>query len=476
LDKAPFLDRFTYFIQTNNRARYWYVPVIAVVGLVIGILSLISIWLSLVLVLGVIFVVVALQKPIIFCYFLIAVVTLTSGIPRGTIVPMFSLNELALVLTLAITVVYAVISRRPVLNPGYGFTSFILLICGGVILPIAAYLYQGVELTIDNSFSLFTAIQYFLIFWIFQTIPENNRERLNLIYFMILCAVIVAIVGILQMLGVSFINQFLASYYPSSHGLVAMETMRVTSLLGAWNAMGMFLMMNLVLSWAVLNSKTQINNRMLLIVSMILILICLILTGSYAGLLTLVVGITLSEIFSKSRLQNLPKNMTRISLILLVVIMLQPVLLPVISNRIAFQSRYGGILPETLVFRFEVWEKVFMPPIREAFPWAVAPTVPLTYAWLFPESQYVLLQFTTGLIGLASFIGWVMLSLVYLQSRRANTTGFPNMVVSTTMIVIILLTLAGLTNAVFTYSGVSEYLWILLAFSTSPMEVSNDPT
>jgi len=474
LDKIPFFEKSTNPVLFREGGRNWYFLLVIITGLLIGGLSLASPWLAVGLIIGVAFIVLALQKPIILCYFLIILVTLTSGIPRGRLIPMFGINEAGLVLSFGIAILAALSNNRSAkLKNDYGFISFLFLVCGGVFLPISVYIFQGVHLTISNSFNLFTPIQYFMVFWIFQTIPETEKERTNLIYLMIACGLVIACVGLLQIIGVGFVNSFLAKFYPSSHGLVAVEVRRVTSLLGAWNATGMFLMLSTVLTWALLSSDIQFKYKRQLIVALILLLACLIATGSYASVISLALGIFLVEALSRHWIKNIPKNAILFGLIFLAMMLLQPVLMPIVSNRLSFQSQDGGLLPSTLVFRFEVWEKVFLPPILESFPWAVAPKVPETYAWGFAESQYIMLQFHTGLFGLASFIGWIIYTLFFLQKRRRALRGFSYMVASFTMVLVFILTIAGLTNAVFTYSGVAEYMWILLAFSATPQIVVN---
>ena len=464
-------------IQSNAGVNYWFVALTVTAGIVIGGLAIFSPWLAFIGVLGVAFLIIAFTKPIILSYLLVAAATITSGIERGRFIPRFSLNEAALALAVGIAFLIVLITKRiTMFRFGYGFIAFLLLGCGGVLIPIMIYLLQGTTLTIDTTFKLFANLQYFLLFWLFSVIPVSDKERKRLLYWMIFCGVIVAVVGLMQAARIGFVLSILERFYPSSHGeaFLDVDVNRVTSLLGAWNATGIFLMTNLLICWVMLNSTSQRKDRIFLIVSMAIVAMGLVGTGSYAGILLALTGIGLSELMEKRWWQNIPKNISRIAVILLVLAMIQPLILPIISNRIAFQSSGDGILPHTLTYRFWVWKEVFLPPIVEHFPLAVSPTIPPNYAWLFEESQYVMLQFRTGLVGLASFVSWILFTDLFLNQLRRNSKGLKFSIISISLVLVFLLTLAGLTNAVFTYAGTGDYLWILLAFSTSPQGAGND--
>jgi hypothetical protein len=416
------------------------------------------------LVFGLIITIIALSEPIVLCYLTITSIVLTSGIERDRYFPILVPNEVILLLSVFIAFLVILINnRRRIAIPSYAIIAFVVLAGGSVFIPITAYLTRGTQLTFNDIFSLIRPLQYILLFWIFATLPEIEMDYRRLIRWMLVCGSIVAIVGLMQVADIRFVTSILNSWYTSSHGAVASEAGRITSLLGAWNALGIFLMVNLLIGWAILPEETETHIRLVLLTSMILSAVALIATGSYAGTLGLLTGILLIEFMLKRWTRVIPDIVLGIVVIAIFVIILFPLLQPLVAQRIAYQTQDGGFLPRTLAFRFEVWRDVFMPPIRNNFPWAVHPTVPENYSWQFEESQYIMLLFRTGMIGLLSYLAWIGITLIWLKRLLGKSNNYTKALVGATLAIFIVMSIAGLTNAVFTYAGASDYLWIMLA-------------
>jgi hypothetical protein len=124
-------------------------------------------------------------------------------------------------------------------------------------------------------------------------------------------------------------------------------------------------------------------------------------------------------------------------------------------------------VPQTLAYRFDIWRDVFIPPIRDHFPQAVYPKVPATFTWLFEESQYIMLLFRTGLAGISAHFVWVGIIVYWLFRRLRQSDGFMKSLVASALTIVLVLSVAGFTNAVFNYSGSIDYMWILFALVAS---------
>jgi len=141
----------------------------------------------------------------------------------------------------------------------------------------------------------------------------------------------------------------------------------------------------------------------------------------------------------------------------------QPLIQPLVRQRLDFQFRHGGILPATLVFRFRVWREVFWPAIRENLLWGNHLTIPPTFAWQWAESEYISILFRFGLVGLLAHLAWVGVTLAWLYRIFRQSVGFLRSVVTGALTILVVLSITGLTNAVFTFNGTADYLWIMLA-------------
>jgi O-antigen ligase len=280
---------------------------------------------------------------------------------------------------------------------------------------------------------------------------------------MLACGVLVAVVGLAQGAGIGVVKRLLQVLYASSHQSVAARAGRVTSLLGSWNSLGIFLMAICLICWSLLLEINGNGQRLLLVGILAISLLCLVASGSYAGILGLAIGLCLLVVLSRHRVRSVPVVLVALIVAIPLIVALYPYLESLVEKRLADQFQYGGWMPQTLSYRFMVWREIFIPAIRTHFPWAVYPTVPTYYAWQFEESQYILLLFRTGLVGFASFLGWILATVAWLLQDYRQAQGFDRAVGSAALALIIILGIAGLTNEVFSFAGTIDYLWIMLA-------------
>lgn len=430
-------------------------------GLVFGLLFLVSPLLAAAVVLGSVIVVTSLSKPIILCCLVVSATILTSGMVRGRFFPVFSGNEISMIGAIAIVAVILLAGKtRKVQMPKYYWLALALLAGGTVFVPVATFLVQGVQL---NNFKTVSMIQYFLLFWLFAVVPASKRDRRTIILWMLAFGSIVALVGLAQAVGIGPVNQLLAGLYSSSHQEVAATAGRPTSLLGSWNSLGIFMTTMSLICWAVMFEIAQPVKRLLVMGIMGLSVLCLIASGSYAGLIGTVIGLALIQILSGRKVRSVPVLVTGFVGIALSVLLCYPFLQPLIERRLLSQFQSGSLVPQTFEYRLMVWRDIFIPAIQKHFPWPVYPMVPSWYAWGFEESQYILLLFRTGLAGFISYLAWIGITIGWLFRNYRCLPGFDKSIASAALALIIVLVIAGATNEVFSFAGTIDYLWIMLA-------------
>lgn len=428
-----------------------------------GLLLLISPWVALVLVLGGVLLGIGLSKPINLCYLLIITIAFTSGIERGRLIPLFMPNEVLLLLAVGIVFLLALVDPGRKMHAGrYFFLAFVLLVGGMVVAPIAAYIAQDTELTINNAFKMVAPIQYFLLFWLFAVAPQDEKDRRRAVALMLICGGLIAVVGLLQAAHVGVVESLLENFYASSHEDMAANAGRVTSLLGAWNNLGILMMFTVLAGLVVLPEISHPVIRAGTMGLMVLSALCLVASGSFAGILGVVMGIPLSQALARRRMNTLPILILCSIGVVIALLFFEPLLQPLVSRRLSYQYEDGGLIPHSLTYRFWVWQDVFLPPILEHLPWPVYPTVPTYYDWQYEESQYILLLFRTGLSGFVGFVGWLALTAAWLYRRLRQSSGFTHAMVNVALTFIIVLSIAGFTNEVFSFAGSTDYMWMLL--------------
>ena len=330
--------------DTHHSTQNWYYTgtfyhVLALLcGSAIGAATLFSPWLAIaaLLALGAGFF--FLTRPITLCYMLVGTIVTSSGMERGLVVPLLKPNEIAFLLAAGLTILMALAKRTiRITGTTYSWFSLLTLGLGTVALPLGAYIIRGVALSTQDLLTLVAPLQYFLVFWVFAALPQTERQRFQLLFCMILGGGLVAFIGLLQAANVPFIVTILENYYPSSHGDVASEAGRVTSLLGAWNATGIFLMVSTLVGWSILPESNSGAERIILNGTLILIQLALIATGSFAGMGVMLLGLVLISFIQGRGVRILSIILLGIVVVIAIAVLLQPILGPMIEQRLTYQ-------------------------------------------------------------------------------------------------------------------------------------------
>lgn len=434
------------------------------VGLGLGILCLVSPMIALIASLACLFFFAAFSKPVLLCYLVVAATMLTSGIERGRFFPLLSVNEVSLLAAFFIGLIMVLTDQRRkfVITPYY-WIAFITLVGGTVIAPIGTFLLLGTKLTISNAFKMVAPVQYFVLFWLFASIPQNEAQRKRIVWLMLALGALVALVGLAQGAGIGIVDRLLGFLFSSSQEAMAARAGRITSLLGSWNTLGIYMMTIIFMCWGMLFETDRPRGRLLIMGVMGLSVLCLIASGSFAGVIGSVIGLIFMQVISQRRIKTIPVLISIFIALVLVVLICYPLLQPLIEKRLAYQYRNGGILPQTLTYRFQIWQQIFIPAIKLHFPWPVYPSVPVNYAWHFEESQYILLLFRTGLIGFLGYMTWIGMTIWWLYRKYRFGSGLSKALASAAVTLVVVLVVAGVTNEVFSFAGTIDYLWIMLA-------------
>ena len=435
-------------------------------GMVLGLVCLVSPWIGIALLIGVGFTGLALTRPIILGYLMITVIALASSMERGRIVPFLIPNEAVLVLALIMLYPVLMVNRWRSNIPSNLFWAIVAYVAGTVVIPLFEYMFRGINLSIDDIFAMIAPLQYIVLFVIFSYLPRNDDDRMGLIQWMLVCAAVIAIVGLLQAFSFGPVDTLLATFYAGNHIGAASDAGRVTSLLGAWNVLGTFLMFMILI---ILALQPTIKRRLYKVnssVVMILSSACLLASGSFASIGGAVVGTILVKIFN-------PKGLRILLYMVIGVVIALLLLYPLIAVRLAYQFEDStgatSLVPQTFAYRLYVWENIFYPVIGEHFPWGVHPNLTgahLTWGW--PESQYLFLLFRGGLSALIGHIIWILVTCVWLfkKMRHSQNELIKNLaIVAFTMLIV--LSVMGFTNEVFVFSVVIDYIWILLGIILS---------
>lgn len=403
------------------------------------------------------------SRPMIMCYILIVFIMFTSAMPRGRIIPQLAPNELVLVLTFLLSALFVITRRSDKPIPTTILIALIVLILGTGVIPIISYQLRGVAIQLPTLLKFMAPVQYFLIFWIFMVIPRTHIDRLRIIQVMFLCATIAGVIGLLQAVGFPPVIQFLRTWYPSGHTDAAAAAGRITSVFGAWNTLGTFMMINLLVLLSLQNEPFPKIYKINMAVSAVICLLTLLGSNSYASLIFFVIGFILIKVIDPRGLKNLTPFFIALGMGIIL-------LSPLLTTR--FEYQFGGndgLAPNTLLFRLEVWRTIYIPLIAQNPLWGSTPTFE-NLSFVYAESQYLFLMVRSGIISLIAFLTWLIATLAWLLVIIRGKYSTIQMIALAVFVILLVLSAMGLTNPVFTYSGVMDYLWIYLGIIASSLK------
>ncbi|MBX3080254.1 MAG: hypothetical protein KF716_01385 [Anaerolineae bacterium] len=452
------LARFD-FRQSPNLTMILNVVAVLVIGALMGGLTLIHPLLSFVAIIGVILTYVSLVYPLFLAYVLIFATITTSGMLRGSIIPMLKPNEAVLALTGAVSFVVIMLRRPPQIANTRVFIGMLILVFGTTFIPILAYYARGWRFTMSELFNLLAPAQYLLLFWIFSYLPETDTERRQLVQFMLLCATLLGFVGLLQVAKIGGVQGFLERWYPGDQTDQAATLNRVTTLFGAWNATGTFLMIVMLLIIALQAIKHPLWMRLNMYIALGVCGACLLASGSFAGIGGLAAGIVMVKFLDRRGMRAL----LNLGIAMLIAALL---LSPIIIQRLQYQFGDGGAtnsaVPQTFAYRLTIWQNIYIPALMKSNPWfGLVPTME-NLSWQWAESQYIFLLMRSGIVSLVAHLAWVGIMCAWLWNRMRTTTGQTKIIANVTLCCLIILSVMGFTNEVFTLSGAIDYIWIFL--------------
>ena len=277
------------------------------VGISVGALCLVSPLIALVLIVGSAFLVIALRKPMLLCYTVIAATVFLSGMPRGQMISLFIPNEPILVGTAGLAYFAIITRRRKVEYSRVFLLALLIFVLGTAIAPVIAYYARDYALKTADIFSLIAPVQYMVLVWMFSQIPQNDSERATILHWMLLCASFVALIGLLQAVNFGPVVNLLLRYYPSEHTADAESLGRVTSVLGAWNSLGNYLMIVLIIVMSTYRYKHSLLGYANILLAIAMCGACLLASGSFASIFGLALGIVIVKgVFDRKDLKILP--------------------------------------------------------------------------------------------------------------------------------------------------------------------------
>jgi len=400
-------------------------------------------------------------------------------------------NELLLLFLLGLLVVRHIALRLPLPRLTWFDTAAMALILGGSIAPLLTLYGRGQSLTTDALIVLLGPLKNYAIYWMMRLALTHADHARRTIAVVLVTSGCLSVLGVAQALQISPVVHFLATYYPTKQVAGAGSVGRVTSVIGGWNDFAAYLCFVLLAAIAAAMARIRVLPSLLFNSLIALDVAALLLTGSIAGILGLVVGLViLGLVFGEgARVRRL--LLVMIPAAALAAIAFAPLLAIRLNNQ--FGGGNHGVIPQSLVYRFYLWQTYFLPAIARHPLLGVSLTIPASIPWPTEDSGYLYLLFRGGVVYLLCYgcFTWccfrgarvLVHSLRQWRSRHesmpaaaigaAGTAPMPELgtcAIAPAMgaaglsMVAILLGM-NVSEAYFTYTAAASILWMVLAIA-----------
>jgi hypothetical protein len=446
--------------------RYQLLPagcVVAAFG--VGAASVARPRLALVLCLGLAVIACVCARPALGGYLVIGLTPLTAGIDRGHAVPVLRPSEaIALAVGVALAA-RALVHWRSGTAPRLRFNrvelAIVLMAVSNSVVPMLWMTARQQPITKDDL--LYALVMWKLagIYLIVRASITTYAQAMRCFWLSLAAAAIVAVLAVLQALGLFGVPHLLASYYAPFGYTGALDHSRGSSTLALPAATADLMIYNLGLVaglWVVTRRR-----HVLLGGAGLLFILGALSAGEFSSAIGLVVGICMiAVVTSYPRLLSIFVPITGIAIV---------VLRPVIAARLnGFESVSG--LPVSWTGRLQNLHDYFWPTLFSNWNYllGVRPSarVPVSYqatGYVWIESGYTWLLWGGGILLLAAFCYFVYASVRSSWHVARYGRGAPSVAALAVFVSVIVMSVLMIFDPHLTYRGAAEEMFALLALA-----------
>ena len=448
-----------------GRGRWWLTPVLLLGCLVAGGLSALNSRMTLGACVGLGLMAWVWARPALAAYLIIGVTPLTAGIDRGLAVPLFRPSE-ALALLVGAALIARSLARLHTgaflrVRPDQVELSMIFLALTSSVVPLLWMLVRQRTITHDDLLYALVMWKYLGLYVIVRVSVTTLPQVRRCLWLSVAAACVVAVIAVLQSLGLFGVPRLLATYYAPFGHTGALQHARGSSTLALPAATADLLIYNLAVTTGLVMRGSRY--RSVLIVASTLLVLGALSAGEFSSALGLFVAILcIAAVTSMPRL---------LAYFVLAGAIASQVLRPVIDRRLrGFRSVSG--LPVSWTGRLRNLRTYFWPQVfsdwNVLFGVRTSARIPVAsqatgYVWI--ESGYTWLLWGGGIPLLASFVFFVQAAARrgWQAARRSNDA--TSVAGIATFVAVIVTTILMVFDPHLTYRGAAEAFFALLALA-----------
>jgi hypothetical protein len=391
------------------------------------------------------------------------------GLQRGFLVPVLRPQEFLLVAIFALVTAHVFLSGRRPLMTAVDW-AFILLMVTGAAIPIVVALLSGAPLSRNGVMTLVGPVKFYMVYRIgvgYMTIGGDLRRLLQAL---LLSGLVVGLVAVLEYYNVGPVRRIVEGYFTdmtfsgpdAPWGQRHESTRRVVSTLGQWNVLGSFLAFNVALLAGGVLGRQELFSPKTTVVVLLGTLAGLMLTGSMASALGLVLALVVLAILRK-RVLPLVAGGALVGLVSVPFI-------PFLVSRIKAQYPLGheGILPQSVQYRIMLWTEQFLPALEGNVLFGFGGDLPISIDWMTEESYYLFTLYKGGILYLMGALVLFSVVITVLKRRRERTDGLHLLCAEVGLALSVALLVINFNNAYSTYGIPAQSYWLLVGLAVAP--------
>ena len=405
---------------------------------------------------------VALDRPAIAAYALVAIVPATSGLRPGLPVPGLRLSEVMAGGVAALLLVIAEPGRTPPwrafdwLALGYVLATAVL---GGFDL-----LARGSPIGVAEASRLLGPLQFFLLYRALVTTLTSDERRRTALRVLLLASVPVSVLAILQVGHVPGVAQLLAGITDSQAYTdnATSGIPRATGPFAHWHDLGGYLFVIVLLGVSLITTSSRALERRTLVVVVALAAVAGLCTVSFTPISGAIAG-SLWLVMTARRVGRWLGGLAAFAVVLSLLFG------PVLESRYHEQFvtsapvRERPYLPQNVNFRIDVWTKEFAPILREHLLTGYGPDLPPGLGFAYTETIYVTLLLRGGLPLLLVYGGLMIAAAARARDLKHHADPERRAVARALAAAVVLIALMQMMTNYFVNAGFPHVFWILTA-------------
>jgi|GEM_PF-1276295 len=395
---------------------------------------------------------------------LLIAIPLTTGLPRGSVVPLLRINEVVLLLVTLGLLLHFLPHRERRSFTGLDL-AVITFSLGLVLIPSLVLFVRHVQPDVDTWRAVLSPVQYLVIYFLFSRTWLTSRDVRVLLNLTMVASIVIAIVAAAQLADLPGVRDFLSTYFPTTAvgGICEGDVCRPTSLLEHWSGVGAFAVLNYTLALALATYRTPGYPSLWLGVVMAMNVGDVFLSQTQAAL----IGLALATVVILWQGRRIPWREFALTMVgmLAVVAIFAAQITARIEQQIGPQS-VSIVAPESLQTRFQYWGEFFLPELADNF-WTgtgtVIPSEVPVRLQNYVDNQYLSTGFRAGIVGEGLLVMLFVTIGVAGWRNRLSSNPLRRVLGATTFASTLVLAVMGTTAEYLTYAGVAQQFWLVVA-------------